>query len=421
MASGLIILALLIALSAAFSASETALFSVDLIRIRTLAHKGNATAALIEKLRADPKKLLGTILLGNNAINIGASSLATVLALRAFGDAAVGISTGVMTFLVLIFGEYIPKSYAAHHAQRAAFAAAKPLYAMMVICSPIVAVIDRIAGLLARHDHALDQPGISEDEIKTMTLLGAKAGAIEHGEKELIERVFLFNDITAEDVMTPRVNVLMLDGKKTVAEAMPIINTSKYSRFPVFEGEKNNIVGIVHIKDILEKIFGGEVPPDKLTVKEVALPAIFVPGTKLIDDLFREFQRNRAHMAMVVNEYGSIIGLVTLEDLLEELVGEISDESDVDEVVIKRIDKHTVLAHGDAQVQHVNRFFNTSIEAPEHRTISWVILDKLGSVPKEGQSIAVDPVTTAVVEKMENRRIAKVRLTKAPDAAPKRE
>lgn len=410
MAIDLVLIASLLLLAACFEGAETAFLSISDVRVQTLVQKKDRRGLLLEELKSNTRTMLGALLLGQTVCDIAAAAIATMMATTLFGDLGVGIVTGVLTTIVLIFVNLIPKTHAARNPERWSLFFVVPAHYLITILGPLVALIDRFVGLFVRgtSDAAL----VSEEEIKTMAFMGVKTGAIEHGEKELIERVFLFNDITAEDVMTPRINMFLLDGKKTVAEVLPNINVSKYSRFPVYENDKGNIVGVIHIKDILEKVFLGETAPSELLVKDVALPATFVPETKLIDDLFRDFQKNHVHMAIVVNEYGSVVGLVTLEDLIEELVGEISDESDIDEHVIKRVDKYNVLAHGDVEVQHINRFFNVKIDAPEHKNISWVIHEKLGSVPTEGQTVTIDNTTTAAIEKMENRRIIKVRLTK---------
>ncbi|MEK9152211.1 MAG: hemolysin family protein, partial [Patescibacteria group bacterium] len=287
------------------------------------------------------------------------------------------------------------------------------------ILGPVLAVLERISGFFV--SDAMERRAIiSEEEIKTMVYMGVESGSVEKAEREMIERVFLFNDITAEDVMTQREQIVYLDGDRTLAEALPFVNTTKFSRFPVFEKNPEQIIGIVYIKDIFEKIVeaGGEAPTD-VKIRDIAGPAIFVPETKLIDDLFREFQKERTHIALVINEYGSVVGLVTLDDLLEELVGEISDETDIDEHRIVRIDKLTIAVHGDTEIGDINRFFNVRIEAPDNRTLGWAIMEKLGSLPSPGQNIALAENLNSVVEEMSGRRILKVKLMKSAEMPAK--
>jgi putative hemolysin len=242
---------------------------------------------------------------------------------------------------------------------------------------------------------------------------------VEAGERELIERVFLFNDITAEDVMTPREDIEWLRADATLVETVPIVNKTKFSRFPVHGGDDDKVTGIVHIKDVLEAFAesaktGSSMP----LVGEIADTPMFVPETKLIDDLFRDFQRQHAHMAVVINEYGSTVGIVTVDDLLAELVGEIADESDIDEHIIKRIDKQTIVVHGDAELSDINRFFNAKIKGPSNKTVSRLILEKFGDVPQQGTQIELNEHLTATVESVANLRIQKVRLTKKVEAIP---
>lgn len=404
----------LLLLSATFSGTETAIFSIDRFRLKALAGQKHHAAMILEKLRANPKRLLGTLLLGNNAVNVALSAVMTVLAIDVFGSAWIGLATGLATFLLVIFGEYMPKSYAAHHPERVAFAIAAPLYLLTVLFAPLVKVIEKIVGMFVKIDDVMLAPKVSEEEIKIMAQLGAGAGTLEHGEREMIERVFLFNDITAHDVMTPQEDVEYLDGRRPISDALPIINRTKFSRFPVHVGDDDKVVGIVHIKDVFEALAerqpsGAPMPK----ISEIADTGMFVPETKLIDDLFRDFQRHHAHMAVVINEYGTMVGLVTVDDLLAELVGEIADESDIDEHIIKRVDKQTIVVHGDAEVRAINRFFNVRIPGPSNKTVSRLILEKIGDIPQAGQEIVISDMLIATVEQIANLRIARVRLTKA--------
>jgi CBS domain containing-hemolysin-like protein len=416
MTSGLLLLIVLLAVSAGFSSAETALFSVEDIRIRTLSQQKHPKALLVKKLKDNPKILLGTILLGNNAANVAASSLATIITINAFGQVWVGLATGLLTLAILIFSEFIPKTWAAHNCERAAFMFARPIWVLTKICSPVVRILDDLVERVFHGKLELKPVQVSEDEIKTMASLGVKAGTLEKEEKEMIERVFLFNDITAEDVMTPEEDVEFLDGNWTMAEALPLITEEKYSRYPVFEGKEDEVIGIVHIREFFEKL--AENPDEALKnvkIKELAKKAMFVPETKPIDDLFHDFQKCHAHMAIVVNEYGSIVGLVTTDDLLEELVGEIGDETDVEDDVIKRIDKNVVLVHGDEEIKDINDFFNIRLPGRGNKTISRLVLEKLKTLPEVGQQVRLNDRVTAKVEEMEKMRIVRVRLTKTPE------
>jgi CBS domain containing-hemolysin-like protein len=417
MAMSLLLLLFLLILSAGFSSSETAIFSIEDIRIQTLAKKKHAAALLIKKLRHDPKILLGTLLLGNNTVNIGASALTTALVIKHFGQVWIGLATGILTLIILVFGEFIPKTWAAHNSERAAFLFARPVWILTRICAPIVRLLDGLIGRLLKQSLDFgEKKRVGEEEIKTMAQLGAEAGTLEELEKKMIERVFLFNDITAEDVMTPREDVKSLNGDWSIAQAAPFIAAEKYSRYPVFIDNEDEIIGIVHVRDIFEKLSADpENTLHKTKIKELIADPMFVPESKPIDDLFHEFQKKRMHMALAVNEYGSVVGLVTIDDLLEELVGEISDETDVEDNVIKRIDKYNVLVHGDEEIKDINEFFNIKLPGKRNKTISKMVLELLGDVPKTGQNVALTETVTATVEKMDKLRIERVRLTKKPE------
>lgn len=409
--STIILVILFLGVAAVFEGAETSLLSMSDVRLQTLAKQGDSRAATAIALRKNVRTLLGTLLLGQTVCDISAASLAAIVAHRAFGDRGVAIETAVMTIVVLIFVNLIPKSLAANRIESWSLAVAKPVYALTRALGPLVNVIDRFIGLFVKSKGA--EAVVTEEEIKTMAMLGAKAGTVEHGEQELIERVFLFNDITAADVMTPREDIEYLDGRKPLADALPVMNRTKFSRFPVHDGDEGGAVGILHIKDVLEAVAEQPDSLRTLHIKDVAATPMFVPETRRIDDIFRDFQRQRAHMAVVINEFGSVTGIVTVDDLLTELVGEIADESDVDEHVIKRIDRQTVVVHGDAEIRAINRFMNTRIPGPANKTISRVILEKVGDVPPAGQTVAIEGGIAAVVEHVANLRIQRVRLRKS--------
>lgn len=415
MIADLIILALLLVLSAFFSSAETALFSLDTIRIQTLIRQGKPGAKLIQKLMDQPQILLGTILIGNNTANISASALTTMIAINLYGDAAVGIAAGLLTLLVLVFSEFMPKSWANRSNERVALMFARPMYTLTIILGPIARLLDRFTNLISPHKGE-KKPAIDEEDIKAAADMGVKAGTLEEDEKEMIERVLLFNDITAEDVMTPKEEMELFDGSAMLSDILRSVNEGSFSRYPVYEDDDENVIGVVHIRDILRQV--SQSTEDELRgmpLTEICTKTMYVPETKRIDDLLRTFQKKRMHMAMVLNEYGTVVGLVTIEDLLEELVGEISDESDVDEYLIRRIDKRTIVVDGDTQVSDINHFFNTKIQAPPNKTIGRIILEKLGDLPELGQTIQITERIEAVVEDVADRHIQKVRLIKRLD------
>lgn len=411
---GLIALIILfLAVAAVFEGAETSLISMGEVRLQTLVKQGDTRAITAVALRKNVRTLLGTLLMGQTVCDIAAASLATLVAHQAFGERGVAIETVLMTVIVLIFVNLIPKSHAANHIEKWALTVAKPVYVLTVALGPLVGLIDRFVGLFVRSKGA--EAVITEEEIRTMTTMGVTSGAVEHGEKELIERVFRLNDITANDVMTPKEIIVSLDARKPLSDALAVINSHKYSRYPVYDSATDSIIGIVHIKDIIAHAADHDALSG-LTVRDVMSPPVFVQESMLIDDLFKELKRQRVHMAILVAADKSLVGLVTLEDLLEELVGEISDESDVDEHVIKRLDKHTVLVHGDTDIPDVNRFFNTRIDPGEERTVGRLVRRKAGKVPKQGQPVLIDDGLMAVVEHISRGRILRVKIIKSVNA-----
>ena len=414
----LLLLALLacLVISACLEVAETAIVSINVVRLQTLVQSGDRRARVVEELRKDMRRTLSTLLLGMTLFDIAASAIATIITARLFGEAAVTIEAVGLTIVVLVFVRIIPKSYAIHNPERWACTFAAVSKAMVFLLTPVVAVVNLIVAPFYRRLGKEAPLPVSEDEIKTMARMGVTAGALEHGEKELIERVFLFNDITAGDVMTPQEIVVALDGSAAIGVALESVNAQKYSRYPVYDGKPDNIVGVVHIRDMLAQV---QKPGalELLTVREISAPPVFVQEKALIDDLFRELKRQRVHLAVVVNEAKAVVGVVTLEDLIEELVGEISDESDVDEHVIKRIDKHAILVHGDTDIPDVNRFFNTKIESGEERTVGRLVRRKAGKTPKQGQPVMVADGLMAIVEQVNRGRILRVRLIKSVNGA----
>jgi putative hemolysin len=420
MALQLCILIAFLVVSAAFEVAETSLVSVNPVRLHGMVSRGDKRAATVERLRKDMRRVLSALLLAMTLCDIAATAVATILTHDLFGDAAITVETLGLSIVVLIFVRIIPKSYAIGEPERWARRLAVPVAATATVLGPVVAAINVVSRPFLRSVSGAKSLAVSEEEIKTMANLGVKTGAVESGEKELIERVFLFNDITAGDVFTPKEVMVALDGDKPLTEHLAVMDSSKFSRYPVWSGSKENIVGIVHIKDAFERL-SSQAPAELATVpvRDLAQSPVFVAETELIDDLFRLFKKKKVHMAIVTDKDGKLAGLVTLEDLLEELVGEISDESDIDENVFKRVDKHTILVHGDMEIPDVNRFFNVRIPLYERRTIGRLILSKIDGAPKAGRTVVLTDDVAATIEQVSRRRILRVRLSKNIDLSKK--
>ena len=402
----LISIAILLGLSAFFSGAETALFSLSNVQARTmLKEKGKKRLAqIIIALKRKPKRLIVTILIGNNLVNISASVLATVYFTKLLGAKGPAIALGVITFLILVLGEIIPKSSATLAPKRASARVARPVRAFMYLLWPLVLLFEFVAkisgGKLAK--------SVSEEEVKTMAAMGVEAGTIEEEEQELIEKVFQFNDVTAEDVMTPRTKMFCLEADLTLEQALPRIIKGPFTRIPIYRENLDNIVGILYTRDCLKYLAKGF---KNFKLAEIAKSVFIVPCQKVIDDLFKEFQSRHVHIAVVVDEYGGVVGLVTLEDLLEELVGEIIDETDVTKQLIKRIDKNTILVDGETEIDEINDFFNIELPIKGTETVSSLIFEKTGRIPRKGEEISFDHIKI-IIEEASEKKIDKVRIIK---------
>ncbi len=399
-----ILLAVLIFLSAFFSGIETAFFSLSDIKINTMIDRKKKNAQLVADLKSDPQKLLITILIGNNLVNIAAASLATVIVGDIFGSAVVGITTGIMTLIILIFGEITPKSLSIRYNEFITRLTSRPLFLIEKFLSPITWVFKKVYP-----KGSLRTPAITEEELRIMASVGVQEGTVQKGEAEIIKKVFQLNDITAKNIMVPRSELYAFSGDKKLKQVKEKIINSPFSRIPVYEKSIDHIIGILYKNDALIYL-SREENKSNIKLKKIAREAIFVPESKFIDDLMRQFQSQRIHMGIVVNEYGEVTGIVTLEDILEELVGEITDETDLSKESIKRINKRKILVYGKTEIKHINRFFNSKLDQ-EYNTISGLIEDKLNNIPKPGQQLKINNLLLEVKE-ADKKTIKKVIITK---------
>lgn len=409
MYSQILTLVFLIILSAIFSGSETALVSLTKSKVDELVEEKTRNSKVLKKLKSDPHKLLITILIGNNIVNIGASAYAAVLFSDLFGSNAIGIATGVMTFFILVFGEITPKSYAHSHSEGVSLFMARPIYYLQIVLFPFVWVFDKIVAFTNYAFGSESKYSVTEGEIVAMLKIGAQEGSIQKQEKELIENVLEFNDIEVEEVMTPRVAIEAVDSNMTIKEAVAFAIKHSHSRLPVYKNDVDNIIGIISIKELLK--YSDEGSNNKKIEKLKLVPPLQVPLSKKIDKLFREFQRRHQHIAVVIDDHGGTAGLVTMEDLLEEIVGEIVDENDVAEKPIEIINGNAILTIGSALVEDVNDFFRIKLDANDRDTINTMITDYLHRFPREGEIIKFRRVKIKVLEVGKNV-VKKVKITK---------
>jgi len=402
----------LIVLSAVISAAEIGFFSVNETRLRALAEEGGKRAALALHLRGNPQRLLSTIMIGDNLVNIGAASYATILTIRLFGSEAVAIATGVLTFLLLIFGDIVPKTLAAKYAVPVVLSMAYPVYWIEKTLAPVLFLLEPLIAKITG-GKGLAVPFVTEEELKIMLDVGGKTGMIETEEVKMIRNVFQLNDLTAEDSMTPRIYMFALDGNLRLKEAQEQLFKSKYSRIPVFEGSLDNITGILYKTKALTELAQGH---SDVRLREIAHPALFVPRGKPADALMKQFQQEKRHMAIVVNEFGGVMGLVTLEDLIEEVVGEIMDETDISEELIKRIGKNQILVHGRTEVRRINEFLKVTLN-DDANTISGLIQEHLGRIPSVGEEIVLGHCRL-VIREADPKSIKSVQIIKEEKPSP---
>ncbi len=405
-----IILLVLLVLSAFFSMSETALMSLSKIRIRHMVEEGVKGAKLVEKLIEDPNKLLGAILIGNNIVNIGASSIATSLAVKLSGgsDSAVLIVTIIMTILVLIFGEITPKSIAKQKSEQVSLKVSKPIKLCVFIFKPFVAVFTIISSVFIRlfgGDPKATEPFITEEELKTMVGVSEEEGVLEDVEKEMIFNVFDFADLQVKDVMVQRVDVTAVEVNDSYEDLLKIIKEDQYSRIPVYDDTIDDIVGILNVKDLI-------IEGDKGTefrVTEYMREPLYTFEFKKITELFNEMKKTRNHMAVVLDEYGGTVGIVTIEDLVEEIVGDIQDEYDKERDMIEVIKEDEYVVEGSARLDDVSDLIGVSMESEEFDSVGGLIIGALGRIPENNEEVIIDRIKF-VVEEVEKNRIMKVRI-----------
>jgi putative hemolysin len=396
MANQIILLIILLFLSAFFSSSETALFSISRTKARHLSKQRGKANALIYRLKEDPHRLLSTILIGNNIVNVAASALAAVLALRLFPNYALGLATGVMTFLILVFGEVFPKSMATRNNVLIARLIIFPIYWCSVLFWPVVFFLDFIPKLTGKIKRT---PTVTEEELMTFVEVVEEEGEIKEEEKVLIHNIFEFDDTNASEIMTPRADMFVIEADAPLD--LKSITEEGFTRIPVIENTIDNVVGILNLKDVLaHQAQDKELP----SVRQLMRPAYFVPEHKKLDSLLHQFKKRKNHMAIVVDEHGGVAGLITLEDALEELVGEIRDETDKEEpLIVKKKDKEWIVM-GKTDIDAVNNVIGMHIpDSPEYSTFSGFMLERIGRIPSENEEFTVGEFNIIVKSKDGNR------------------
>jgi len=402
----LLVLVVLIVLSAFFSGSETALMALDKLRLKYLVQKKRPGADRLESILEHPDRLLGAILVGNNLANIAASVFATTFFVQLYGDQGELLTILVLTPVLLILSEISPKTYAAQYPEKVSFLVLRPILAVMWLLSPVVWLVTRASRLLTHFVRGEEKrPILSEEEIRSIISVGEETGVVAREQRLMLHGIFELTQTRVRDVMIPRTEVVGLEVSAGFAEVLGLVQQAHHSRFPVYDENLDNVVGVIHSKDILN--FVGS--PEAFSLREIARPPYFVPETKRIGTLLQSFRRKRIHLAVVVDEYGGVEGIVTLEDIVEEIVGEIRDEYDVEEVLVRELAPGRYLVDGSASLRTINRRFGLQLSEEHANTLAGFLLRTMGTIPEEGDSCQSDG-TLFTVRKVVDRRVEEIEM-----------
>ena len=405
----LIVLVVLLILSAFFSSAETSLTTFNRIRMRTLADEGNKRAARVLKVTEDSGKMLSAILIGNNVVNLSASSIATTLALRLFGSVGAGIATGILTVLILIFGEISPKTLATLHAEKLAMAYSGIIQFLMMLLTPVINVINKLSNLflfLLRVDPNKSRDMMTEEELKTIVDVSHESGVIETEEREMIHNVFDFSDALAREIMTPRIDMTFVKSDSTYHEILEIYREDHYTRMPVYEETTDQVIGILNMKDLLlyEDV-------DHFSVSNILREPFFTYEKKNTAELFLEMQTKSINLAIVLDEYGITAGMVTMEDLLEEIVGEIHDEYDGnEEAQLTKVSDTEYIAAGSMNLEDLCDDLDIHLTSDDYDSIGGYFIGKCDHLPVEGEQITTEDNIVLTVTSVNKNRIEQLRI-----------
>ncbi|MBS6729855.1 MAG: HlyC/CorC family transporter [Lachnospiraceae bacterium oral taxon 082] len=401
----LVIVIILLSASAFFSSAETALMTSNKLRMRNLAENGNKRAAKVLKVTENTDKMLSAILIGNNIVNLTASSISTALTLKIFGSKLVGIATGILTFLILVFGEITPKNVASKNAEKMALAYIGVISFLVTLLTPVIFIVNTVAKFVISifNKNGDDNNAVTEEELRAMVEYSHEEGVIENEEKKMIVNVVDFGDTVAGDIMVPRVDMVMVDEKSSYEEILQVFREERYTRIPVYEETPDNVIGILNVKDFL-------LIEDKenFIMKELLREPLYTYEYKKTSALMMDMRKTGANIVIVLDEYGITAGLITLEDMLEEIVGEIRDEFDADEDEgITKVSDLEYLIDGSTNLDDINDRIGLSLSSEEYESIGGLIMEKLGRLPVEGEIINFDNIVLTV-KKMDHARIEKV-------------
>lgn len=413
-------LVILVFLSGFFSSAETAFSTVNRVRIRTLVQENHRQAIRVQRILDHYGKMLSAVLIGNNIVNLSASSVMTTLAIKIWGSYAVGIATGVLTFVVLMFGEIIPKTWAMQRSEKITLMYSGPIRGLMIVLTPVIFLIDRLSNWILRFLHISSDGNtfsITEKELKTYVDVSHEDGVIESEERELIYNVFDFGDTVAKDIMIPRIQMTTIPIDATYQELLSTFQDSMFTRIPVYEDDPDHIIGVVNIKDfILVK------DKEKFQLKKILREAYYTYEYKNVSDLLMEIRERSLSIAFVLSEYGATVGMITMEDMIEELVGEIRDEYDADEEeLIQEVEEGRYLVEAQMKLSDINDALDIELDSEDYDSVGGLIIEKLERLPQDNESIVLDNGIELQAKGVQDNRIVKVLITLPSTVEPAEE
>ena len=416
----LVSLGVLVFLSAFFSSAETAFSTVNRVRLRTLAEEDHKGAIRVLAILDQYGKMLSAILIGNNIVNLSASSLMTTFAISLWGNRAVGIATGVLTFIILMFGEIIPKTWAMQRAEPIALLFGPIIRLLMTILTPVIFLVDMLSNWILRLLHISSEGNnfsITEKELKTYVDVSHEGGVIESEERALIYNVFDFGDTVAKDIMIPRIQMTTVPLSATYQELLSTFQSCMCTRLPVYDGDPDHIIGIVNIKDfILVK------DKEKFSLKKILREAYYTYEYKNVSDLLMEIREKSSSIAFVLSEYGATVGMITMEDIIEELVGEIRDEYDADEEeLIQETEEGQYLVEGGMKLNDINDALDISLDSEDYDSIGGLMIEQLDRLPQDQETITLENGITLRACGIQDNHIVKVLITLPPEDEPEGE
>lgn len=406
--NNIIILLVLISLSAFFSASETALVNMNKMRLKHLVKEKVKNADILESLYLDSDKLIGAILIGNNLVNVSASSITTTIATNKFSNAGIGIAVGITTLIILIFGEITPKNLALEKSEKISLAIAPFMRLLVKIFIPILFILNIISSLITKFfgmDSLSKQPFITQDELKTIVDVSNKEGVLKVDETEMIQNIFEFKDLTIEDIMIQRRDIVAIEKDSSYDEIIQVFKDKKLSRIPVYNDTIDEIIGFLYAKDLFFSVSDNEV----FDIEKIMREPIFVNEFVKISDFFKKMQQSKIHIAIVLDEYGGVAGIVTMENLIEEIVGDIYDEYDNTYEEIKKLNDNNYIINANSKLEDIQEQIGIQLKSDDYESLGGYIIDKLGKIPKQGQ-IFEDKNFKFIIISMDKNRIDKVKI-----------